>query len=114
MRSDSVWKVAPGCAAGVSLVLMSQGLQWLFCENLECVTDSQEVVRKESCTFIASVVLGMLLLGHQLVQVFVVMHGALYSAGVLSGSRCMAIEWCTMACSILQDSVLSNILAVRG
>ena len=93
---------------------MKQGLQWLFCEIAECVTDRQDVVLKESCILSASVVLGMLLLGHQLVQVFVVMHGALYSAGVLSGSRCMAIEWCTMACSILQDSVLSNILAVRG
>ena len=85
-----------------------------FCEIAECLTDSQEVVLKESCILFASIVLCMLLLGHQLVQVFVVMHGALYSAGVLSGSRCMAMEWCTMACSILQDSVLSNILAVRG
>ena len=92
---------------------MKQGLQWLFCEIAECVTDRQDVVLKESCILFASVVLGMLLLGHQLVQVFVVMHGALYSAGVLSGSRCMAIEWSIMACSILQESVLSNNLAVR-
>ena len=53
---------------------------------------SQDVVVKEYCIPTVVIVLGTLLLGLYAVQVFVVIHGAPYSPGVLSRMRCMALE----------------------